>query len=791
MPINDPFAESKPTINDPFKDIVDPFAGDNTAPKKKTFFEALMPPSREEVSSAIESRFGGVMPKQQLEATKARIGGKFAPEVRPETNALSEIGQATAVGGAAGLAAPEITKGVGRGAQALGKVLRLAPGAVGRGGTIIEQFGRGAEAAAPSLTGIGKRAATGVYGAVGGAAGETAGQTAEAFGLPMPVAEAARIAGGMGSTMIPAGFYRFFGPKISSVMGAIEKINRGETMLAKEASEAEKAAINEKIQQLRGMQPESEAAQRIFADLQKATADIEARATKKALRLESSIPGIEAGVAGRAGRAEQELARIGDITKTESDIGERARRAVLAAEEVQTSARAGTDKLIRSEVDRVANEKQAAGQFIEGTEAYKDLEKFLASKLLIGEETLRQPTAEATGAVLDAYKSFYNALKNRRRVIGSSDDAAAEALAKQLQSEGFQVLATKDPTTNLTVYERVYPTAYEAVDDLRRLVGKKAKFGEPVTGYEALSAGNAKDLYRRLNEVQEQFIGEPFKAMQKAYEVGSTLLEPYAGRAGTKYAGIDFRDPARFKTNPKQLVNEAFGSRQGVDDLIRLTGNNVKEVEGIARDYVATTFKGKTSQQIEKMLAPKGALNDMLSHPSMANIRNQINRYLYDLKGAEAAAGRGKEAIKTVGKEAAEVTKTAKKTASIILADAYAVPRIKSLILSGRPSEWNEVASIIGASPKGRLDLLKATREIISERASSNPNAALTLFKDNIAPSLEKAGIPKAAIGNLTKQLDDIASFKMTEPAKLTAIQNAVNVFVRQYAIPSAGSGAF
>jgi hypothetical protein len=37
------------------------------------------------------------------------------------------------------------------------------------------------------------------------------------------------------------------------------------------------------------------------------------------------------------------LSRIGDVTKTETDIGERARRAVLAAEETQTSARAGAD----------------------------------------------------------------------------------------------------------------------------------------------------------------------------------------------------------------------------------------------------------------------------------------------------------------------------------------------------------------------------------------------------------------------------------------------------------------
>lgn len=759
---------------------------------KKTFFEALMPPSREEVSSAIESRFGGVMPKEQLEATKARIGGKFAPEIRPEADAITEVGKAAGFGGAAGVAAPEIAKGVGRGAQVLGKALRLAPGAIGRAATPVETFGRGVEAAAPSLKGFGKRTATGAYGAIGGAAGETAGQAAEAIGLPAPVAEGARIVGGMGTTMIPAAFYRFFGQKVGSVMNFIDKINRGETMTAREVSEAEKAAINEKIQQLRGLQPESEAAKRIFGELEKAKNDIEARATKKALRLESAVPGIEAGVTARAGRAEQELARIGDVTKTESDIGERARRAVLVAQERGEETRSGLDAVLRQQVDDIAKTRQQAGQFIENTKAFKDLEKFLQEKTLTGRAGLEQPTATATEAgVVSAYENALNAIRNRRVAIGTSDKPEAVRLAQELKAKGLRVIERTDPNTNVTIYEREFPTAYEALDDFRRRLGQSAKFGEPVTGYEALSSKNAGDLYGRVSKVQEEFIGEPFKAMQKAYETGTRALEPFEGRAGKRYAGIDFSDPSRFKTNPKQLVNEAFGSRQGVDDLIRLTGNNVKEVEAIAKDYVATSFKGKTADQIEKMVGARGTLSDMLSHPSMANIRSQINRYIYDLKGAEAVATRGKEAVKTVGKEAAAVTKEAEAKATKIMGDAYAVPRIKSLILGGKPSEWNEVAPIIGASPKGRLDLLTAVREVVAERAATNPRATVTLFKEEIAPSLEKAGIPKAAIGKLASDLEGIASFQMTEPAKLTAMQNAVNVFVRQYAVPRIGGGIF
>ena len=96
-----------------------------------------------------------------------------------------------------------------------------------------------------------------------------------------------------------------------------------------------------------------------------------------------------------------------------------------------------------------------------------------------------------------------------------------------------------------------------------------------------------------------------------------------------------------------------------------------------------------------------------------------------------------------------------------------------------------------GRTSKGKQDILNATREVIAEKAATNPRSAVTLFKENIAPSLEVAGIPKASIDGLTSELTRISTFKMPQQQKLTAFQNALNVFVRQYAIPQAGLGAF
>lgn len=73
MPINDPFAEGAPTINDPFKDFVDPFAGGVTEEKKprRTGFREQVATSIGEGPVEIEAK----QPRSSIEQTKQLLKG--------------------------------------------------------------------------------------------------------------------------------------------------------------------------------------------------------------------------------------------------------------------------------------------------------------------------------------------------------------------------------------------------------------------------------------------------------------------------------------------------------------------------------------------------------------------------------------------------------------------------------------------------------------------------------------------------------------------------------------------
>ena len=706
---------------------------------------------------------------------------------------FGELGGAAAAGGITGAFTPEITKGIGRGAAAAGRGLQSVPFPPARGvGRFLEAGGRGMEAfgtrlgKAPILS---SRVAPAALGAAGGALGEASGQATEFVGYPGLPAEAARIVGGVLVPTTISGVTRT-GSRWGNM--ALDLAKRAflqpETLTAKELTEAERRRVADLLDGLRGQAPEGEAAKRIYTEMQQLADDVQARASQKAKRLESAAPRLERGISQRQAVAESELASVGNVSATPTDLGERARRLVVNAQEDFENIRGTAYDAARTEVNEIATQKQQAGQFIEGTKAYQDLAKFLQEKTLAGRVGLEQPMATATErGVVSAYEAALNAIRNRRVAIGTSDQPEAVRLKKELEAKSLRVIERKDPNTNVTIYEREFPTAYEAIDDFRRRLGQSAKFGEPVTGYEALSASNAKDLYGKVSKVQEEFIGEPFKKMQTVYEQGSRALEPFAGKAGKKYAGIDFKDPTRFKTDPELLVTQAFGSRTGVDDLLRLSNNNVKEVETLARDYIASAISGKGAKQAEDIIARN---KDMLSHPSLANLRNQIQAYVRNLKGIEAASERGRETISVLGKKVPAITAQAEKQASDIMGDKFPVARIKQLIMSGSPAEWKSVAQAVARTPQGRRDILLATREAIAEAAGKNPKNAVKKFKEDIAPALAlpEIGIPKAAIDGLSRQLDEITKYA-SEPARLTMMQNVVNQFVRQYAVPRAVTG--
>lgn len=750
---------------------------------KKSLLEALKPPSREQVQQSIRERFGGEVPPERLEFWAERAGRRFAPEQKPESDFFTPVGQAGAFGAAAGAAAPEVTRAVGRGAAGIGSLLQMAPYAPLRAaGAAAQTFGRGMEAAAPTVG----RVIPSILGAAGGVTGETAGQLSEMGGMPVPVSEAARFAGGMLPSVAPtlavAAVKKTVGlPPGVSVADVTKKLLKDRGLNVSDLDKAEKAQIEALVENLRSGAPKGEAAERLYQQLATQVSDIERKAASRSAGLRAAEPRIAAGAARQEEAARAGLQSVGRADVMPTDIGQRARQLVVARQTALETERGTPYAAARDEVYKRANEREASGQYIENTKAFKDLSDKLMSLTLTGQKGLEQRVAtETEKGVVNAYRDVLDAVRNRRAVIGTSDNPAEKALAEDLKRQGLRVIEKEQD--GVVTYIREFPTGFQALDTLRRRLGQSAKFGETVEGYQALSSRNAADLYSDISKIQAEFVGpDLFGRMQRIYETGSEKLAPFAAKAGASYTRLDLSNPERFAKDPAALVREMTKSSTAFDDFVALS-NNPAEARRLASDWAAGELSSKSAKQAEQWIAKN---KDVLSNPNLADLRSRLTAYVGNLKTAEAAGARGRQTAAEVGKRADTVTKAAEKLRDQIVGSDFPIPTIKNIITSGDAQTWSRVGPLLGQDTRSRKALLEATREVLSEMP---PEKAAQLFRERIAYALPSAGVPKAAVDQLQTRLDNIATYRIDQPQKLTMTQNLLSQFFRQYAIPRVGT---
>jgi hypothetical protein len=95
------------------------------------------------------------------------------------------------------------------------------------------------------------------------------------------------------------------------------------------------------------------------------------------------------------------------------------------------------------------------------------------------------------------------------------------------------------------------------------------------------------------------------------------------------------------------------------------------------------------------------------------------------------------------------------------LGDAFPERRVEEIILSGSPDVWKELAPILAKDPNGAKVLGGALRSVISEKVApggkvrSMPDI-VGIFRKDIYPALEQAGMTKQQIGILQAQIDAI-----------------------------------
>ncbi|CAB4141380.1 hypothetical protein UFOVP687_23 [uncultured Caudovirales phage] len=711
-----------------------------------------------------------------------------APTQAPDTgkDPLSEIGYSTALGGITGLAAPEVAETVGRGMERI----PYKP---------VQMAGKAMRAAVPSMTGVGRRAATGVGGAVGGFTGEASGQLAEALGAPAPVAESARIVGGilpleLASQATKGG--RAIASLVASKVpgGQIIRSVMEDVGVANLAGK-QRELVLKRIQELRNSPFTTDAQKKVYDTLSDAVskstsvAEAEARAATAAgervsreergaaQRLAGTAAELEEGKKTVIDRAKGALRQVGDATREVSEIGRTLRDRILSRFETGALERSEAYKKQKAIRDAAVAAKENQGVLVESTPEYKELVQDLRNKLLIGSTARKQTTAPVTEpGVLRSYQNIYDAVTARRVQVGVNE-------------MGNPVYKT-------------FPTSFDALDDVRRRLGDAA-FGKAAEGYEALGQKIAQEYYAKISNIQSKFAGESHDVLQSEYEIASKLLNKFKTKAGAKATAMDRIDPEQFKSDAKGLPAALFNSQQSVQDAIALTGDR-NLIAKEASDYVAKTLANMDAKAAKNWLSSKQN-SDWLS--ALPEVRQAANTYVANLERAESMAGgmakvggrvtkrgeqAGKEAERALvegEKGAAKITEAAQKEANAILGTEEPAARVASIITSGDRTLWDRVAPALASAPKGKETLEAAIRQVMADKATQGVFGAQRFWQTSLSDSLARTGLMDARkIKQIGDQLDTIANSTLSEPQKLDFLNRTLRNIVITYAAPQLGT---
>jgi predicted secreted protein len=744
-------------------------------------------------------------------APSAPKASTASPE-KPFEDRLKDIGGATAFGTAAGAFSPEIAFGAG---QVLEKV-PYAP---------VRAAGTAMKAAAPSMTGAKGRALGSLAGGFGGLTSETAGQAAELFGASPPVAESARIVGGLLPLEAVTSGTRGVGSLISMVKpgaGTAYNVMRSVMQDVGVANLAgkQRELVMQRIEELRKSPFTTDAQRKIYdtisdsvskatnlaeaeANLARSTAGAQASGVRstaqqvskeereKGVRLAATRGELEETKQTLLDRAKSGLREVGDATVELSQMGATLRDRILQRFETGSLERSEAYKQQKALRDQAVAAKESQGILVESLPEYKTLVQDLRNKLLKGQIAQQQKTAPVTEpGVLKAYQNIYDAVTARRVEVGVNE-------------MGNPVYKT-------------FPTSFDALDDVRRRLGDVA-FGKDVEGYSAIGSNIAKEYYAKLSDIQSKFAGNAHDVLQKEYEIASRLLEKFRTKAGAKATAMDRIDPTQFKADAKSLPAALFNSQQSVADAIALTGDRNLVLQE-AKNYVAKNLANMDAKAARNWLTSKQN-SDWLT--ALPEVRTSANNYVMNLERAEGmAAGAGKVAtrkealerqagreagkaldigeeeagrlVKEGEKAAGAITDAARKEAATILSTAEPAARVQEIITSGDRTLWDRVAPAIAASPNGKQVLEQAIRQVMSDRAQQGVFGAQRFWQTSLKDSLARTGLmPTNKINEISQQLDAIANSALPEQQKLSLFGRTLKNLAVTYVAPQVGLTAY
>ena len=351
-----------------------------------------------------------------------------------------------------------------------------------------------------------------------------------------------------------------------------------------------------------------------------------------------------------------------------------------------------------------AKQLENVGQFVQNTEKFGELVKYLDGRLQV-------VTDPAIRTQLETIKT-----------------ALTKGAPARLSEGERRVIALREGKTLDQVPEQTFlkPT-FEGVEIMRRRIGDAA-FGVPEEGYKAIGQGMAKEIYGKLSDAMKDY-SKRFTKYLEDYKRLSQPIEVYGTKIGKGLTETVDAGGKYYAKTAEQVAKDIFSNPEKIKQFVDAVGGNKQIVDAAARRYFAgLAEKAKTPEAVQKLLADNRAV--LREFPGVAD--EITTRYLAPLR----AAGKRTEAAKDIVAQTVELDKQiAARLKNIKGSDKLISDAVESLS-SAKPGKAIEAFERSLAKIR-EAEANAGTRILTDQQIAALRQQAIAL--ENIADKTEKA----------------------------------------------------
>ena len=315
---------------------------------------------------------------------------------------------------------------------------------------------------------------------------------------------------------------------------------------------------------------------------------------------------------------------------------------------VSTEMEAGRFKPIAQTAQDIgAKIKDSANKVMDRLKATRDTNAKTNKQAAFGEAFKK----EAAGQSIKDTKAYKNALEEIDTMIKNPTTGLSNAPVGEIENQLKKVRGMLDRTivdVDGTVISRA-PASFEGLEDARRFLRDRS-FGMPAEGYDAISQQMAGRLADRIEAIQKEFSpgiekflkqyakdSEPLRVFQS--KVGKALTDVQLPGGGNNFASVSAQD----------IPGRVFKSKENYSALIDSFGGDRKLAQAEAKRYFSSQLESKgTAKEVENFIRQNRAMLKETDSLKMAE------KYAVDLRTYETragAAGKVKKSEEIIAKE--------------------------------------------------------------------------------------------------------------------------------------------